>query len=149
MSEPTLNVQSDQLSLKQIFEAPISRLFTYFTEPEFLSQWHAPSDTMTTTAEVNLQVGGSYRIAMTDADGKTHTAIGQFIEINKPTKLVYSWAWEGNDSMDTLVTVNFKEVGEQTEVELVHTGFDQAEAAQHHSQGWSGIFMQLEQFLKN
>ena len=140
MTEANLTVESDQLSIKQIFDAPVARLFACFTEAELLSQWHAPSDTMSTKAEVNLQVGGSYRIAMTDAEGKVHTATGQFHEIDEPHRLVYSWSWEGGDDPETTVTVNFKDMGTKTEVELIHRGFVQEEVAQHHSQGWGGIF---------
>jgi uncharacterized protein YndB with AHSA1/START domain len=147
MSDVSVNVESNRLSIKQTFNAPIARLFDCFTQPELLSQWHAPSDTMTTTAEVSLKVGGNYRIAMTDSDGKVHTAIGVFQEIDEPGKLVYSWRWEGGDGPDTLITVLFKEVGAKTEVELTHTGFTVDEEAQHHSQGWQGIFGQLDGFL--
>lgn len=147
MSNAILHLEPNQLSIKQTFNAPISRLFACFTQAELLTQWHAPTDTMTTQAEVNLQIGGDYRIAMTDADGKEHTAIGQFHEIEEPNKLVYSWRWEGGDDAETMITVLFKDLGSQTEVELIHRGFVQEEVAQHHSQGWNGIFMRLGEFL--
>ena len=147
MTDLNLTVESNQLTISKVFDAPIERLFACFTQPELLSQWHAPSDTMTAKAEVNLQVGGHYRIAMTDTDGKVHTAIGEFHEIDAPNKLVYSWSWEGGDDLKTTITINFKAVGNQTEVELTHQGFVQEEVTQHHSQGWSGIFQRLALFL--
>jgi uncharacterized protein YndB with AHSA1/START domain len=147
MSEVSLNVESNSLTIKQVFNAPIARSFDCFTQPELLSQWHAPSDTMTTSAEVSLRVGGNCRIAMTDSDGKVHAAIGTFQEIDEPDKLVYSWRWENGEGPDTLITVLFKEVGTKTEVELIHTGFTAGEEAQHHSQGWQGIFGRLDGFL--
>lgn len=146
MSDVQLTTEENKLSIKQTFSATASRLFACFTQPELLNQWHAPGTSMTTNAEVDLTVGGAYRIAMTDPEGKTHTAVGVFKEIEEPGKLVYSWRWEGSDDPDTLVTVEFKQVGQQTEVTLTHINFPNNDAASHHSQGWSGIYARLANF---
>ncbi len=143
MSNAELNIESNQLSIKQTFNAPIERLFACFTQPELLGQWHSPNETMSVTAEVDLQIGGSYRIAMTSPDGESHIAIGQYHEIEEPNKLVYSWRWEGAEGPDTTITVLLTERGSKTEVELIHTGFENSDTTQHHSQGWSGIFDRL------
>jgi len=142
-----LKVESDQLSIKQTFDAPISRLFECFTLPELIQQWHSPDDSMGIAAEVDLRVGGNYRIEMTRQDGQSHVAIGQYHEIEEPNKLVYSWRWEGAEGPDTMITVNFKQSGAQTEVELIHTGFENNDTTQHHSQGWKGIFDRLASHL--
>lgn len=146
MSEAQLTTEANQLSIKQTFSATASRLFACFTQPELLNQWHAPSELMTTKSEVNLRVGGDYRIAMTDPEGKTHTAVGVFKEINEPSKLVYSWRWEDSEDPDTQVTVEFKQLGQETEVTLTHINFANSDLASHHSQGWSGIFARLATF---
>ncbi len=143
MSDAELNTGLKELSIKQTFDAPIARLFACFTQPELLVQWHSPSDAMSIVAEIELKPGGNYRIGMTDTDGKSHVATGQYQEIEEPNRLVYSWRWEGSDGADTLVTVLFKEKGDQTEVELIHTGFGDQDTTRHHSQGWSGIFVRL------
>ena len=146
MSDAQLNTEANQLSIKQTFSATASRLFACFTQPELLNQWHAPGESMTTKSEVNLTVGGDYRIAMMDPEGKTHTAVGVFKEIDEPSKLVYSWRWEGSEDSDTLVTVEFKQLGLETEVTLTHINFPNSDTASHHSQGWSGIFARLTVF---
>lgn len=147
MPNAELNVESNQLSIKKFFDAPIARIFACFTQPELLSQWHSPNDSMSVTTEVDLKIGGDYRIVMTGPDGEAHTAIGQYQEIDQPKKLVYSWRWEGAEGPDTIVTVLLKELGPQTEVELIHTGFENNDTTQHHSQGWSGIFGRLATHL--
>ena len=146
MSQAQLNVEPQSLSIKQTFDAPIDRLFACFTQPDLLNQWHAPGN-MTTEADVDLRVGGGYRIAMTNDEGNTHTAIGEYQEIDAPNKLVYTWAWEGAEGPPTTVTVLFTAVGKQTQVELIHVNFPNEEAAQHHSQGWSGIYANLSAYL--
>ena len=149
MSNAELNLGNNKLSIKQTFEAPIARVFACFTQPELLTQWHSPSDVMTIDAEIDLCPGGQYRIGMTGEDGTPHVAIGQYHEIEAPVRLVYSWSWEGGDGPETMITVLFTDQGDQTEVELIHTGFEQQDEAEHHSQGWGGIFTRLENHLQS
>jgi len=146
MSDALVSVENDRLSIKQVFNAPIARVFACLTQVELLNQWHAPSSTMTTEAVVDFRVGGAYSISMTNTDGETHTATGRYREIDEPTRLVYTWAWEGREGPETVVTISLKDLGEQTEVELIHEGFTDADVTQHHSQGWNGIFAQLDLF---
>jgi uncharacterized protein YndB with AHSA1/START domain len=57
---------------------------------------------------------------MTGAEGQWHTAFGVYREIDRPHRLVYTWDWEEDDYRvgETLVTVEFKNLGEATEVVL-------------------------------
>ena len=66
---------------------------------------------MSIAAEVDLRVGGNYRIEMTRPDGQSHVAIGQYHEIEEPNKLVYSWRWEDAEGPDTMITVNLEQNG--------------------------------------
>ena len=148
MSEAQLHLEQQQLSITQIFDASIEKLFACFTQPDLLNQWHAPGN-MQIDASVDLRVGGAYRIAMTDDDGKTHTAIGEYREIEAPNKLIYTWSWEGGEDQPTTVEVLFKSLGDKTEVALTHTNFANHETATHHSQGWAGIYARLEQWFSS
>lgn len=133
----------DRLSVKQVVAAEIERVFEYFTQPELLAKWHTPVNTDPAQVELDLKVGGQYRISMNDPDCDLHVATGVFLEIDKPNKLVYTWAWEGGDMPETQVTVLFRSLGEQTEVELIHEGFPEADATSHHGEGWAALLENL------
>jgi uncharacterized protein YndB with AHSA1/START domain len=109
-----------------------------------MKQWCAPSEEYETQAEIDLRVGGKYRIQMTHSSGSVHTAIGEYREVEAPAKLVYTWSWEDGTVVDTLVTVEFHEQGEATEVVLTHDFFPNAEWRDKHNQGWTGCFGRLE-----
>lgn len=143
MTDAVLQIDADRLSIKQIFDAPVEKVFDCFTQPQILNQWFSPSESIGINAQLDLNVGGAYRFEMLKEDGEDHIAVGEFTEINPPTRLAFTWAWEGSDDPVTLVTISLRKIGQQTEVELVHSGFSQAEATQHHSQGWSGIYARL------
>ena len=83
-------------------------------------------------AEVDLRVGGAYRIQMKAPDGQMHTVGGIYREVVQPQKLQFTWAWEAGggcgdsgpeESRETLVTVQFQAQGASTEVTLIHEQF--------------------------
>src|SRR3954464_7200682 len=101
------------------------RVFDAWTDPELLRRWWAAGETWDTPlAEVDLRPGGRYRLSMHDPDsGNVHTVGGEYTEVTRPDRLVYTWAWEGeSDSGESLVTVEFVAAGGGTEVVLTHTG---------------------------
>lgn len=78
------------------------------------------------------------------------TVGGEYLEIEKPKKLVYTWLWEGSppETHTTTVTILLKKVGEnKTEVTLIHTGFADENMKKDHNQGWEPTFRRLEKFL--
>jgi uncharacterized protein YndB with AHSA1/START domain len=98
--------------------------------------------------ELDLQVGGSYRIRM-EIEGGPYTAYGTYKEIDPPRRLVYTWDWteESHQVGETTVTVEFVEVDGGTEVRLTHDGFPAPEAKEAHEQGWGGCLDRFEALL--
>lgn len=136
------------LQIKRTFKAPCQKVFGAWTEPEALKKWCAPSDEFTVpAAEVDLRVGGKYRIAMKAPDGNLHVAIGTYREISSPRKLVFTWTWEGSAMPETLVTLEFHDHGASTELVLTHELFPNVEQRDKHNQGWTGCLNRLEKTL--
>jgi uncharacterized protein YndB with AHSA1/START domain len=107
-------------------------------------------------AEVDLRVGGTYRIQMKAPDGELHTVGGVYREVAAPEKLVFTWAWEAGGGCgdseneqpaETLVTVEFREKGQSTEVILTHELFPNTESRDKHDEGWSGCLARLEKVV--
>jgi uncharacterized protein YndB with AHSA1/START domain len=119
-----------------------------------MKQWFCPSDQhKMVLAEVDLRVGGRYRLRMQKPDGETHTTGGVFKEITPPSKLVYSWGWEEpvagykGEMKDTLVTVIFRDLGGKTELTLIHQRFPTQQAADMHNAGWKGCLDSLMKYV--
>jgi glutathione S-transferase len=140
----TTKTTSHTLRLTRTVAASPQRVFDAWTRPEHLKQWSAPEGYDVTQAEVDLKVGGKYRIEMRSPEGAQHTAVGTYREITSPSKLVYTWSWEdGPDGGDTLVTVEFLDRDGHTEVVLVHDLFPTDEARADHEQGWTSCLNRL------
>jgi uncharacterized protein YndB with AHSA1/START domain len=140
-----------RLRLERSFDAPRERVFDAWVNPELLRRWWASQPDWTSPgAEVDLRVGGRYRLSMRDpGDGAVHSVVGEYREVRRPERLVYTWSWEGDPaemegSAGTLVTVEFHAEGEQTRVVVTHEGFASDGARDLHAGGWSGCLDNLE-----
>jgi uncharacterized protein YndB with AHSA1/START domain len=133
------------LELKHTFAAPAAKVFEAWTRPEAVRRWFGPSDDFTVTdCQVDAQPGGPYRVSMRHSGGDSHTAFGTYREIVLNEKLVFTWAWEGENAQEeTLVTVTFAGKGNQTELTLKHERFQTVEARDNHQQGWTGTLQRL------
>ena len=144
-----MNVQSEQLRLERTFAVPREEVFRAWTEPEVLRRWWAAApDWEGTRAEVDVRVGGRYRLSMRDPhSGDEHPVGGEYVEIDPPARLVYTWTWEGGDadspSAGSVVTVEFLADGERTTVVLTHDGIADERSRDQHAHGWAGCLDNL------
>ncbi len=146
------STSENSLTIRKTIQAAQQRVFDAWTRPEHLTNWwRANPKWATEIAEIDLRVGGSYRLGMRDPeqDGP-FVCFGEFVEVTPPEKLVYTWSWEppAMDSYETLVTVEFIAKGEATELVLTHERFPNAEAAARHNQGWEACIHNLIQLVE-
>jgi uncharacterized protein YndB with AHSA1/START domain len=141
-------IDTTGLRLERTFEAPAEEVFDAWTNPEVLRRWWAAgADWHTPIAEVDLRVGGRYRLSMEDpATGTRHTVVGEYREVRRPQRLLYSWCWEQDDGEPdhvSTVAVEFREEGDRTTVVLEHTGLESSDSRDRHGHGWSGCLENL------
>ena len=132
--------------LTRIINADRERVFGAWTQPEQIKKWSAPEGATVVESLVDLSGGGAYRLRMITDDEKDHTAYGTYSEVEPPSRLVYTWDWEEEDSRmgATRVTVDFVDLGEVTEVTIVHELFPAEEARDGHEKGWTSCLNRLE-----
>jgi uncharacterized protein YndB with AHSA1/START domain len=136
------------LRLERTFDAPPEAVFDAWTNPDVLRRWWAANAAWRTSlAEVDLRVGGGYRLSMEDPEaGTVHTVHGEYREVRRPDRLVYSWCWEeadGSSGHVSTVTVLFLGDDERTTVVLEHSGLASPQSAQQHRAGWEGCLESL------
>lgn len=133
------------VEVRRTFAASRQRVFEAWTRPEALKRWAAPGPMETPVVEVDLRVGGRYRIHMRGPDGKEHRVVGVYREVDPPRRLVYTWTWETNPEVtDSVVTVEFHDRGEATEVVLRHGGLPSEDSRRRHTEGWIGCLAKLD-----
>ena len=137
------------LYLRRRLLAPPAAVFDACTDAQQLAEWWGPHGFTAPGVDLDLPVGGSYRIAMQPPDGALFHLSGEFREIDPRARLVYSFRWENPDPEDreTVVTVSLRDLGESTEFGLVQTGFAIERRRALHEAGWTDSLDRLEQVL--
>ena len=144
---------TNSLQISQTIRADADRLFRAWTDPEELVHWwRMDADGWAFAgATIDLKVGGKYRLGMTSPEGKTHVAVGEYREVDRPNRLAFTWDWENPSERvgETLVTVEFNDAGnDMTEVVLTHERFSDAARAASHEQGWTQLLRLLDRSMK-
>ncbi len=118
-----MSVQSDDLIREVRIEATPAEVFTYFTDPEKLVSWKAVA------ADSDAQPGGRFRL---DITGRGDVAWGEYVEIDPPHRLTFTWRWESEladgqqPGAPGVVEVTLTPDGTGTLLRLVHLGIPRA-----------------------
>ncbi len=145
---------NDDLSLtaSRTFVASPQSVFSAWADPNGLRSWWEPGGTTVESTQIDLRVGGLYRIKSTAPQRNLTIVIsGVYQDVNTPHSLVYTWTWqEADDTLlvkDSLVTVNFNTLDTQTQIVLVHTGFPSLLVRNRHVDGWQQTLESFDSYL--
>jgi len=121
-------------------------VFDAWVDPDSLREWMCPGSTPASAVEVDPRVGGRFRIVMGDqAGGIEHT--GEYRELRRPERLVFTWISTKTLERETLVTVQLRPVGRETELTLTHERLPGDEARRGHERGWMAIVAKLAEHI--
>jgi serine/threonine protein kinase len=138
--------EESTIRLTRSVRAPVDKVFAAWTDPAVMVDWYAPTDDFTTpVAEVDLRVGGSYRVGMKPGDRADVLLVrGQYCRIEAPSALSFTWAWDHDPAApETQVTLEFRPKEDVTEVVLTHERFRDPEQRKRHAEGWTGCLNRL------
>jgi uncharacterized protein YndB with AHSA1/START domain len=133
------------LKVTRVIAADPETVFDAWTQPEHIKKWSAPEGMDIPVSDVDLTIGGRFHLQMRNTEGGMHNARGIYREIDRPGRLVYSWAWDEHpDHGESLITVEFKAVDGGTEVTMVHSGLPDEKSVTDHEGGWTSCLNRLE-----
>jgi uncharacterized protein YndB with AHSA1/START domain len=132
----------ETLVVRRVIPVPRERVFQAWLDPKSLVQWMRPGGMTEATAEVDAQVGGKFRIVMINGPERyEHT--GEYLAIDPPRRLEFTWISDATDHRTTVVTVEFLEHNRGTELVLTHRRLP-AKQVESHRGGWTDILQLLE-----
>src|SRR6185312_3889002 len=134
-----------------------SIVFDALTTSEGLSSWFGPDEgpVLFVTADVRLggRLSARFRLAgdtMEDVAtaGSEHECLCEFLEIDKPRRIVMSWQWVfGGDPAEqgrtSRLEFHLRPIDTGTELTLIHAGLHDEATARSHDRGWSGALDKL------
>lgn len=149
MTESAAGPQSEMVTLvvRKTIYATAERLFEAWTDPAQLQKWWGPEGVACIGPEVDLRVGGRYRIGNQLPDGKILWIVGEFEVVDPPHRLTYTWRLEGTPGESERVTVRFEPRGSATAVVVTHERIPNETARDQHQSGWHGCLEGLAEYL--
>jgi uncharacterized protein YndB with AHSA1/START domain len=148
--EPRL-AERPSLTLTRRYPVAPEKVWRAWTEPEAVKRWFGPGPgEPVSAAELDVRVGGRFRIVFGGADGKAHECAGVYREVVPNRKLVFTWCWP-NSTPDriSVVSIEFRQSAEGTDLIFRHEQFFDEAARDGHKRGWSGALEKLDAFLQS
>jgi uncharacterized protein YndB with AHSA1/START domain len=122
-------------------DAKPETVWEFLVDPEKATRW------MGSAATLDARPGGEYRVDVIAG----HVASGEFVEVDRPRRLVYTFGWEPEASGPNPVapgasTIEFElePSGDGTRLRFRHHGLPGAEATEAHAHGWDHYLARLE-----
>lgn len=159
--ETTKN-KTDVLIIKRTFNAPISKIWKAWTDPETFKKWWGPKNYTCPEATIDFKVGGKVHACMKDKkDGKEVWSIGTYKEIVQNKKIVVTDSFSDEDGnivsaselgmkeMENfpetlLIKVHFAENNGKTDLTLEHEGLPEGMKDDCRN-GWQQSLDKMEQ----
>lgn len=135
------------------FTLPLRRSVSLkaLTDPRQLLQWwgqkgmyHGIDWTL------DLRPGGKWRCqGSNDANGKPYEVEGEFVEVDPPHRLAYTWVASWSAALQTVVRWELTPAQGGTNVAVKHSGFAAASPDfQAHYQGWLRVTAWMKEFVE-
>ena len=127
MAEP----ETPSIEITQRIEAPRQIVWAYLVDPKRMSQW------VQGVVDADASPGRRYRIRMHEGP----VVSGEFLMVERPSRVVMSFGWEGNAAMppgSTRVEITLTPEGERTTLlRLRHFGLPDEPSKHEHMAGWT------------
>ena len=114
-------------------------VWEFLVDPEKVKLWMGES------VEYDLRPGGAMRMGVVSGN----VARGEFLEIDPPRRLVYTFGWEPGPNASSLgpgestVEVELTPDGDSTHVRFVHRDLPTQESVESHTRGWDHYLARL------
>jgi uncharacterized protein YndB with AHSA1/START domain len=151
MATASISQDQDTIHLEIYVAAPPERVFQALTDPRQLLEWWGQKGMYRgTNWTTDLRVGGKWLCeGVGDSDGKPYQVNGEYVELDPPRLLAYTWVASWSGPLQTLVRWELTSEAGGTKVRLRHSGFAVAPpAAQAHYQGWLRVTAWMQAFVE-
>jgi len=135
--------------IRKRIAATRDEVFKAWTDADGMRSWMCPGDTLSAVVELDLRVGGALRIVMQSAT-ESFEHRGEFVAVQPPAKLAFTWSAKATGFRPTLVTVDFIEAEDgHCDLVLTHERLPRPDVKDQYRGGWDQIVTRLARFLQD
>ena len=147
------NADKSEAVITRDFNAPRALVFKFWTDPDQLAKWWGPAGyhTPREDMEIDLRVGGTFQLRIVQtATGADVWVRGEIVELVAPEVLTIRMRVPqpiGLPPMETLLRVQFHDLGDKTRITLRQGPFSTADQREQTTEGWIYSFARLDELL--
>jgi uncharacterized protein YndB with AHSA1/START domain len=151
MTANARTIGDDELYIERTFDAPAALVFRIWESREHAVRWWGPEKFTTTEFEMDFRPGGQWRATMASKQYGVSRMGGEYREIEKNKKIVFTFAWtEGSgDPTHTLITVTFEEKDGKTLQTFHQAPFSSIQSRDNHIVGWTSFINKEQLYAEN
>ena len=138
------------LTLQRHYPVAPEKVWRAWTDAEAVKRWWGPGPgEPVSLAELDVRVGGRFRIVFGGPDGKMHECAGVYKEVVPNRKLVFTWHWPNSTpERISVVTIEFRASPTGTDLAFKHEQLFDEKARDDHKRGWSASLDKLADFFE-
>lgn len=125
--------------VRRVMPAAPQEVFDAWLDPEALKEWMCPRPVRVVDVTVDPRIGGVVRFDVVDDSGTRVLISGQFLAIDRPHVLRFTWSnsnWQ-DPTVTSIVDVSFEAAGDdQTLMSIEHSLLPPEEFTSFHD-GWT------------
>lgn len=139
------------LELRRVLRADRTRVFRALTDEAEVPHWWGPAGFVTSVIDLDARVGGRLRFEMRPPGGEAFHLAGEFVEVDPPARLVFTFRWEEPDPDDrvTVVALVLREVEAGAEMSLRQGEFATEARLELHRDGWTDSLSKLSGLVES
>jgi len=145
-----------ELVMARLIDAPVSKVWRCWAEPEIMKLWFTPRPWKTPVIEGDMRTGGRSMVIMENPDGQRFENPGQYLEVVPERRLVFTDAylgdWQPSDKPFMTVVMTLEPEGNKTRYIARVRHWTEADRAQHEQmgfhEGWGIVAEQLEEIAR-
>jgi uncharacterized protein YndB with AHSA1/START domain len=147
--EQTKLREKPALALSRTYPVGPEKVWRAWTDPQALKRWWGPGTSEgVSLAQLDVRVGGRFRIIFGGPEGTDHEVQGVYREVVPNRKLVFTWTWpHTTPERESVVAIVFKAVANGTELDFRHEQLFDESVRDGHQRGWTETLGKLEQYL--
>lgn len=141
---------NNSVSLHRVLKAPPEKVYRAFTESLALASWIPPYGFLCTVHEMNVKVGGTYRMSFHNfSTGNGHSFGGKYLEIKPNEFLKYIDQFEDPNLPGEMTTsIWLKKVSVGTELKVLQENIPEAIPAEMCYLGWQECLEKLVKLVE-
>ncbi len=139
---------ANKIFINRKFNCLATELFDWLVRPELIAKWFGPKHLSVGIVKTNLRIGGKYSIELKKSDDKSFFIEGEYIEIDAPNKLIFSFRYRGLPFQppDSIVKIDIKSISDsETHLSLVQDFVTVPSDIENRTRSWEYMFGVLEE----